>query len=974
MSTTPTQFNFRLLKKIIVYNILCLLMAETARAQVIVVDNLTADQLVQQLVGQGVSYSNPVLFCPDDASGSFSVVSSNLGLDSGIVLTSGLANTGFGVGVNGNSNLFADNDNFAQGDPQLDSLLNPTLTHDACVLEFDFIPTGDSLSFNYVFGSEEYLDYSCDIFNDIFAFLISGPGFASTTNIALIPGTTIPVSINSTTNLSVNIPVTPSLCTSMGPGSPFSQYYVDNSVGTTITYHGFTTVLAAKAQVTPCTTYHIKLAIADAEDLILDSGVFLQKGSFKSNSSNISYASLLSGISDLKEGCVGGTVTVQNSQTSSTAQTIYLQYAGSAIRDTDYINAPDSVIIPANDSVATFNISAVYDSIPEGTENIIITMLGNCGQIDTLLIPIQDLLPLNLLSTDTIACAGTVGTINLNATADPSYGILWTASPSSTSITNPTSPNTTSTPTVTTIYTVTASYPGCPTFTDSVGVVLGDPIVNILTPDTTICMGDSLQIIADAIPNIVSNTYSWTPTNNLTNTNTLTPTFTATSIGTIQYLLTVTSSQGCSGTDTIDVTTAPDITVTILTPDTIICEGGSIQINTSVQPANTTFTYSWTPAGGLNNAGISDPIYTAAQSNTVLTVSATSAEGCTNKDSISIQVELNPVVDMLTNDTAVCINDSIQLNAIVSPSGTYTYQWNPAQFISDVTIPDPVYSANHGDDRYAVLTATSPRGCAGRDSVLIDVKPYPIVNLVPNDTFLCMTDAVQLTAHVTPEDDYTYLWTGPDGISNTAISNPVYYTDTPGTFQFTVLVTSQVGCAGTDTSMISIHPNVVLVNVTPDQSIRYGSNIQLNAEGAVYYVWYPPATIDNPNLPNPVASPREEVVYTVEGSNEWGCRDTATVKISLDDMTEFVPTVFSPNGDGKNDVFRVVNMSYQRLQEFRVFNRYGEEVFSTTDPMSGWNGTYKGEAQDAGVYHYLIRVGDPKGTPRVYKGDVTLIR
>jgi gliding motility-associated-like protein len=948
-----------------------------SRAQVTVVDNLTATQLVEELVGQGVAYSNPVLNCPQFASGSFTAAGSNLGLDSGIVLTSGLANTGSGfggTGVNGNSILFADNDNFAPGDLQLDSMLTSTPTYDACVLEFDFIPTGDSLSFNYVFGSEEYVNYSCDIYNDIFAFLISGPGFPSATNIALIPGTTIPVAINSTTNTTINFPNNISLCTGMGVGSPFSQYYVDNSMGATITYDGFTTVLAAKTQVIPCTTYHIKLAIADAADGILDSGVFLEKGSFKSNTSNISFASLLTGVPDLKEGCTGGTVTVQTSQTSSSPQTIYLQYGGSAANGSDYQNAPDSVVIPANDSVTTFNITAVYDSIPEGTENIIITMIGSCGQIDSLIIPVEDLFPLTLLSTDTIACAGSIGSIGLNATADPLYQFLWTADPNTTVIANPAAANTTASPSVTTVFTVTASYPGCPTFTDSFGVVLGNPIVDILTADTTICLGESFDIAVNVLPNITSNNYDWTPASFLTNANTLNPTYTASQDGTTQYVLTVTTSQGCFAADSITIRTAPAVIVNIQTPDTTVCEGSSISILADVQPAGTSYSYNWQPSTGIDNPGAEDPTYTAHQSDATLVLSATSAEGCTGRDSILVLVELNPLADILTADTAICFGDSIQLDATVSPIAPYIFSWSPAENLIGTAGTSPVYYAADPVDRRVIFTATSQRGCRGSDSVLISVKPYPVVDLIPNDTSICMDAPLQLVAHVQPEGNYTYFWTGPAGLSATDINNPSFFTETPGSYQFTVFVSSATGCTGTDTSIVHTRPLVTLINVTPGQTIRYGSDIQLNADGAIYYVWTPPATLDNPNIKSPVGSPREPVIYTVQGLNEWGCRDTAYVKVDLESMTEFVPSVFSPNADGLNDVFRVVNLGFQRLQEFRVFNRLGQEIFATTDINRGWDGSFKGEPQDPGVYHYLIRVGRPNGEAILYKGDVTLVR
>ena len=105
-----------------------------------------------------------------------------------------------------------------------------------------------------------------------------------------------------------------------------------------------------------------------------------------------------------------------------------------------------------------------------------------------------------------------------------------------------------------------------------------------------------------------------------------------------------------------------------------------------------------------------------------------------------------------------------------------------------------------------------------------------------------------------------------------------------------------------------------------------------------------------------------------------GCRDTAYVRVDLEYIDQYIPTVFSPNGDGLNDVFRLMNMKYQRLTEFRIFDRWGNEVFSTTDPSAGWDGKFNGAPMDMGVYSYLIRVALPNGRYHTYKGDITLMR
>ncbi len=236
-----------------------------SKAQLVVVDTVTDyTQLVDDFILSGVTVSNIEHINASLAIGSFSNgYSTNIGVDNGIILSTGNIND-----VSGPVTNFASTNNDTTGDSDLGSLIPGYTTNDAAILEFDLIPDGNVLVFNYVFGSEEYPEWVSTSFNDVFALFISGPGIAGKQNTAVIPGTTWPVTIDNVNN------VIPS----------YSQYYIDNEAlgGTTITYDGFTTVLEAQADVIPGETYHLKIAIADAGDNSYDSGVFLQCPSLKS--------------------------------------------------------------------------------------------------------------------------------------------------------------------------------------------------------------------------------------------------------------------------------------------------------------------------------------------------------------------------------------------------------------------------------------------------------------------------------------------------------------------------------------------------------------------------------------------------------------------------------------------------------------------------------------------------------------------
>ncbi|MBC8046739.1 MAG: choice-of-anchor L domain-containing protein [Fimbriimonadaceae bacterium] len=251
----------------LVFNLLCF---QHAAAQIDATAGSTAIELAEAIAGTGIDISGATATCHNNGKGIFECIDCNVGIDSGIVLTSGKA-----ILVEGPNDLGSEGfiTSYA-GDANLDELPGVSTTYDACVLEFDLVPISDTITFDYVFGSEEYLEYVGFTFNDVFAFFISGPGITGTKNIALVPGSSVPVSI-ATINTTWN-----------------PTYYNDNGTGYTlpysgdnyyIQYDGFTDVLQAKSAVIPCETYHLKLAVADVYDQVYDSGVFIKANSLNAN-------------------------------------------------------------------------------------------------------------------------------------------------------------------------------------------------------------------------------------------------------------------------------------------------------------------------------------------------------------------------------------------------------------------------------------------------------------------------------------------------------------------------------------------------------------------------------------------------------------------------------------------------------------------------------------------------------------------
>lgn len=489
--------------------IILLLISFSASAQLSVNTTQTPAQLVQNvLLGGGITVSNITYTGNGSARGFFNGASSNIGLASGVILTTGLVTNAPGPNNSGSQGT----DNSLSGDPDLDQISGVS-TFDACILEFDFVPLADSVSFRYVFASEEYPEFVNGGVNDAFGFFISGPGINgpysnNSSNIALIPGTTIPVTIDDVNNGSTD-------CGFGGPSGPCSncQFYVNNCNGNSVQYDGFTTVLEAKSTVIACETYHIKLVVADGGDGVWDSGVFLEANSFSSGTVNVSAeASYSSTLNDtaLIEGCGDAFIYFERTGSTTNSQTVHFTISGTATNGTDYMQIPDSIVIPAGQTTAILTLSSIGDGIPESPETVIFTLqlpaICNGAPQPSIALSISDPSPLilNSISNDTnLVCPGTIP-LSINVSGGiPGYNYSWDNGQNTQTINV--------NPTVTTTYTVTVSDTcGIQTITESVTVSLPNYIPMVVTAaDAAICGGDSAIITATVTGGIPNYTYTW---------------------------------------------------------------------------------------------------------------------------------------------------------------------------------------------------------------------------------------------------------------------------------------------------------------------------------------------------------------------------------------------------------------------------------------------------------------------------------
>jgi gliding motility-associated-like protein len=476
------------------------------------------------------------------------------------------------------------------------------------------------------------------------------------------------------------------------------------------------------------------------------------------------------------------------------------------------------------------------------------------------------------------------------------------------------------------------------------------------------------------------------------------------------------------------VTDSITISVGALNPafDTVICEGETV----SLTAANGTG-YSWLPASGLNCSTCQTVAFTADSS--VVYYATIAGNDCDLTDTFNIVVDSLPDL-VLSNDTFLCLGNSIQLNA----ESASIVSWSPSTFLSCSVCNDPVASPANAITYYA---SASNGVCTLLDSITLQVTTISVVTLPP-DTTVCHGTGLVLS--VDPGFSF-YEWTPATGLSCTNCAETIATPDSAITYTVTVV---DSGCTAQDSIAIFLnYADPVYAGM--DDSICSGESALLLATGTTTYLWFPTGPLNDETIYNPVAAPLATTTFIVEGSDACGeTFDTVTVYVfeipevtaSYDsiifchsgtlitlnaspgvsyswespDVTDpfsaqnfvnpeddftysvvasngacdttlelpvivsgadvVIPTAFSPNGDGINDFFFILPSCPLDLTYFRIFNRWGEVLYQTNNINDKWDGTYKSEECALGVYVYVVSGGRPSGESVVVRGNVTLIR
>jgi len=328
-----------------------------------------------------------------------------------------------------------------------------------------------------------------------------------------------------------------------------------------------------------------------------------------------------------------------------------------------------------------------------------------------------------------------------------------------------------------------------------------------------------------------------------------------------------------------------------------------------------------------------------------------------------------------------CPGDTITIVGEIDP--TLGYAWSPTNLIPNangLTIkPSPTVTTNYFlTVRQIGAPATCPRRTA---SYTAYIEPYPIISVVDYHPVICLADSFDLSMEVRPNNPgYIYQWSPATYLRETGKANTKFYAPVGNYKLYMKATTPNARCSSNDSMQITVKPPFEFTHISPkDTTINYGSSIDIEAFGdANMWSWSPVDYLNDPMLKKVTSTPKTDIRYTVVGWDEFGCKDTMEMNIKVTHKPNiFIPNAFTPNNDGLNDVFKISNITFEKLVSFTVFNKFGHEVFSTIDPTNGWDGTYKnGKEAENGVYYYLIKISSPLSKDGVYEytGDVTLLR
>jgi gliding motility-associated-like protein len=441
--------------------------------------------------------------------------------------------------------------------------------------------------------------------------------------------------------------------------------------------------------------------------------------------------------------------------------------------------------------------------------------------------------------------------------------------------------------------------------------------------------------------------------------------------------LTTTTSAGCSDTATLDITVEGPVGSFTVAPATI-CRGGLV--NLEVQDTSDVLTWGWDYGDGTSDGALweinhqYDFSFNPPSNQTVISLVLWNADSICSAVATSPVNFINAEADFLRNDE-VAPTDSIHCfgiadvftNASTNNIDQWLWDFGNGQTFSGAN-PPPVNFAP-GDYTVTLSVVALPEGCV--DTIQKNMIIHPLPNPTANGGSICLGESLELIA----TGGETYSWSPPESLSNPNEAITIAFPELSTTY--TVTVTDTNDCVNTATSFVEVFQPVDVFNVDSTLIIGESYEADINLGPGYNFAWEPDIWISCTDCPDAVMQPLQDTTYFLTITDSLGCFEVVW-RYDFDVLPLFsieLPDAFSPNGDGVNDFVYVRGWGIEKLISWKIFNRWGELVFETSDINQGWNGQYKGEFQMADTYSYIVE-GKPyiSDTPVQKSGFINIVK
>ena len=504
------------------------------------------------------------------------------------------------------------------------------------------------------------------------------------------------------------------------------------------------------------------------------------------------------------------------------------------------------------------------------------------------------------------------------------------------------------------------------------GITAGASVSNYL-----LCDSGKVVFTDSSVTNDVIRSSTWMFDGNTTTAGSVV-THSYTNAGSYHVRLVDVTANGC--TDTLNlplpikIGQSPAIRISGATS---FCQPATISLQAKNTNNDTSaVTWNWDFGGGITSTAQNPSgIIVANAGNYPVSVTAKNSSGCTATATSAVAVHALPSVKAAADTTTICKASTVSLQA----TGAAEYVWKAAQSISCTNCSNPV--AKPDSTSLYRVTGKDGFGCTATDSILVNVSQPVHISVTAKSDTLCHGETKQLTA----AGAKTYQWFPSIYLSDASTAQPVFNAAADTAITYKVTGYDENRCfTDTATIRVKVYPIPQMQLVQSNISAPSGSKFRLstiNSADVTKWKWTPALWLDNPNVPSPVAQPRENITYTVVAANDGACvtRAQVDVIVTCNGGNIFVPNTFSPNGDGANDVFYPRGTGLYNIKSFRVFNRWGQQVFekvntAANNAADGWDGTLNGQKLPSGVYVYIIEVLCTNNMLVPVKGNITLLR